>query len=148
VFLTSLNSNLVRAASPPALSFRLASADALCPRDATKKQFSMGWGDRNCSQLASVGPQLLANGSTMDYRSWNIEVISGRVVSLVTRPPFNGNMLCSGSLAVANTQSCHDYRVTIATSPVQDASDHFVMVPMPKNAQKCWRGVFGCSGSL
>ena len=120
----------------PTVSFQLVGVQRHCPRDAGKKQFLLGWGDRTCVQLASVGPQLLTNGSSLDFRSWDIQVVSGRVVRLVTHSPVNGNMLCSGgSLAVANAQSCTDPRLTIATTPVQDGSDHFVMVPVPKNAR-------------
>ena len=58
-----------------------------------------------------------------------------KVVRLVTHSPANGNMLCSDSLAVANLKSCGDSRLGIATFPVQDGSDQFVMVPVPKNVR-------------
>jgi hypothetical protein len=98
----------------PTVAFQLVGAQRHCPRDAGKKQFFLGWGDRNCSQLASVGPQLMTNSSTTtDFRSWDVEFVARRVVRLVTHSPSAGTALCAGgSLAVANVQSCSDSRVT------------------------------------
>ena len=41
-------------------------------------------------------------------------------------------MLCFGSLAIANPQICDDSKVTIASTPSKDSSDHFIMVPVPR----------------
>lgn len=104
-----------------------------CPRDAGKMQFLLGWGDRTCAQLASVGPQLLTNvSSSLDFRSWDIQFVTQKVVRLVTHAPTNGNALCSGgSLAVVDVQTCQGSTLTITNSATQ-SSDQFVMVPVPR----------------
>ena len=96
-------------------------------------QFLLGWGDRTCAQLASVGPQLLTNvSSSLDFRSWDIQFVTQKVVRLVTHAPTNGNALCSGgSLAVVDVQNCQGSTLTITNSATQ-SSDQFVMVPVPR----------------
>ena len=121
------------AAFSPTVSFQLVGVQRHCPRDTGKKQFLLGWGDRTCAELASVGPQLMTNSSSIDFRSWDIEFVTGKVVRLVTHSTASGNMLCTGgSLAVGNPQSCSNSKLTITSSaPAQDGSDQFVMVPVP-----------------
>jgi len=55
------------------------SAQQHCPQFATTMQFLLGWGNLTCGELASIGPQLLTNSSTTDFRSWDVTVVSHKL---------------------------------------------------------------------
>jgi hypothetical protein len=54
---------------PHTVLFQLLGGQAHCPADAGGKKLSLGWGDRTCAELASVGPHLLVCANATDFCS-------------------------------------------------------------------------------